>query len=79
MTANRDPRSFDAWIDPLAPVRLDRTERYVVDALAEAWNAFQALDDHHPDALREFRTAIHSAQLQIAARVAKRVDPDAWR
>jgi hypothetical protein len=62
----------------LAP-RATIQERIVVRLLAEAWNAFLALDRDHPDELIEMRSAIHRGQDLIAFRVARRADPDLWR
>jgi hypothetical protein len=53
-------------------------ERRVLDALADAWNAFTFLDGRHPDDRDDFRRAIHAAQALIACRIAQRADPETW-
>lgn len=53
-------------------------ERHVGELLAQAWNAFAALDCKHPDDNNEFRNAIHDAQKLIGMRVARRVDKGYW-
>lgn len=63
---------------PGAPIGLSPRERRVIRALAAAWDLFVPLADHHPDDMAEFRHAIHAAQCVIAARVAKRADPEEW-
>ncbi len=57
---------------------LSRSELEVLSALSEAWNKWIALDDKHPDDNPEMKQAIHSAQLLVAARVARRADPGVW-
>lgn len=53
-------------------------EELVLMSLVSAWKRFVALSEGHPDDVNEFRTAIHAAQCIIAARVAKRVNPEIW-
>ncbi len=57
---------------------LNPAERRVLSLLAEAWNMFLMMPTIHPDEQLEFKLAIHNAQLLIARRVARRVDPDRW-
>lgn len=47
---------------------LTEGERQVVNALADAWNAFLELKPVHPDDQVEFRQAIHAAQNIVMAR-----------
>lgn len=58
---------------------LTHGERRVLTLLADAWNEFLAIGVIHPDDATEFRQAIHCCQNIMAWRVARRVDPDAWR
>jgi hypothetical protein len=56
----------------MKPSLLELAELKVVDALAEAWNAFLALPTEHGDEQLEFRLAIHRAQHIILSRPASR-------
>jgi hypothetical protein len=53
-------------------------EKKVLEHLVGAWNAFQSLDDQHPDDQAEFRHSLHHLQMMISWRVARRVDPLIW-
>jgi len=53
-------------------------EKECLRFLAEAWNRFCKLPNHHPMAQSEFASKIHELQYMIAARVAKRVNPEIW-
>jgi hypothetical protein len=53
-------------------------EREILKLLTEVWNKWLKLEGKHPDDDSEMRRAIHSAQLLIAYRVAKRIDPEIW-
>ncbi len=52
-------------------------EIHVLSLLAEAWEAFLALPDHHPVDQPDFSRAINAAQTIVFARpaVAAQVDP----
>lgn len=58
-------------------VSLTTEERAVLDKSAELWNAFLVLDSHGTDVLA-VQLAVHTIQGIIAARVAKRVNPEVW-
>lgn len=58
-------------------VSLTTEERAVLDKSAELWNAFLVLDSHGADVLT-VQLAVHTIQGIIAARVAKRVNPEVW-
>lgn len=60
------------------PQGLTEQEKACGQLLAEAWNAFIALDARTTDDDTEFRHAIHAAQSLLALRVARRVDPHLW-
>ena len=47
---------------------LNDSERHVVDLLADAWNAFCALEEIHFAHQQEFYQAIHIAQRTVMAR-----------
>ena len=53
-------------------------EKDCINHLTAAWNTFLKLPDGHPDSQDEFRHSLHECQRLIAARVAKRVDPNIW-
>ena len=57
---------------------LTKDEREVLHHFTRAWNQWLTLGGKHPDDDTEMRHAIHGAQLLIAARVARRVDPKIW-
>ena len=44
--------------------------------LAEAWNMFLRLDNHHPSDIPEFQQSLHRLQEKIMARVARRQHPE---
>lgn len=62
---------------PAQPGLTDR-EKECLRHLTQAWEAFMALDEKHPQDNSEFCTAIHDAQKMIALRVARRIDKDIW-
>lgn len=51
---------------------LTQEERKVIDALADAWNAFVSLPEEHEWERVEFMHAIHAAQSIVMARPAQR-------
>lgn len=57
---------------------LTKEEDDCMKCLSEAANKFMALSEYHQSDKHEFVTAIHAAQLLIAYRVAKRVNPEIW-
>ena len=57
---------------------LTKTEKKILQYLADAHNYFVTLGDTHPNAYREFSSYINGAQNLIAVRVAARVDPEFW-
>lgn len=57
---------------------LTQDEKQVLERLAEAWNAFLSLNDGRADSTDDFRRAVHAAQRVIAARVARRINPEIW-
>jgi hypothetical protein len=59
-----------------APNEVHDGERACLLALANAWNAFIALEQTHPSDATEMCSAIHRAQDIVAARIARRVAPD---
>ena len=65
-------------LEEAASAALTHDEREVINHLADAWNAFIELPRMKESDMGEFKQAIHGAQLLIAARVARRVDPDVW-
>lgn len=65
---------FPTGIEKLS---LTSEERAVLDNSAELWNAYLALDNRDVD-LIAVQSAVHSIQCIIAARVAKRVNPEVW-
>jgi hypothetical protein len=48
----------------------------VVEKLADAFNAFVALSNSHPNDRDEFAHHIHILQRQVMARLARRAHPD---
>lgn len=58
-------------------VSLTTEERAVLDKSAELWNAFLVLESQGADVLA-VQLAVHTIQGIIAARVAKRVNPEVW-
>lgn len=62
----------------MSPSRLTPREREVLDHLTSAWNTYLLLPKGHPDEVIDLRGAIHAAQRIVAARVARRVEPDIW-
>jgi hypothetical protein len=59
-------------------IGLNDEEKYILDCLANAWNAFIQLPDKHMNHNNEFRDAIHRAQSLIAMQVARRANPEIW-
>jgi hypothetical protein len=53
-------------------------EERVLELLAEAWNAFTALEPTHPSDAGEFHAAIHRAQDVNAARLVRTIYPDTF-
>ena len=58
---------------------MNEDEKLVLQNLADAWNNFCKLSNKDADDVQEFQMAVHSAQMQIALRVARRVNPEIWR
>lgn len=51
-------------------------EREVMASLVDAWNAFVALNQTHPDHVEDFRRGIHSCQAVLMHRIVQRDYPD---
>lgn len=75
--ASRKPKGR-AKAKPAPAPGITAEERKVAETLGAAWNAFLALVPYHSDDVTEFRHAIHAGQNIIAARVARRVNPEFW-
>lgn len=57
---------------------LTEAEGRVGDALADAANAYFALDVQHPDEAQDFADLIHRGQDMLAMRIARRHYPAGW-
>jgi len=79
----------DRPIDPkdeykvfLAQLDKDRNpteiEAKVLEHLKQAWNNWITLEHLHPDAVPEFRHALHMCQYLVGMRQVARVDRDNW-
>ena len=55
---------------------LTSSEIKIVELLADAFLAFEALPDYHPSDIAEFTTAIHAAQHIVMQRLAVRAHPN---
>jgi len=57
---------------------LTDAEGRVADALANAANAYFALEIQHPDEPQDFANVIHRGQDMLAMRIARRHYPEGW-
>ncbi len=57
---------------------ITQAERDISDHLIEAFDNFLKLDRQHPDEVHFFRDGIHQCQLMIAARIARKAEPDVF-
>jgi len=57
---------------------LTEKEGKIMDALVDAWQEYQGLDEQHPSDMKEFCTGIHQCQHNLVMRVVRRDYPKGY-